>query len=226
MDRAMDTKTSEQPPVDKAQEQQPGAEAPPELNIPDDALIIIPVRNLVMFPQMVAPIGIGRESSIKAAQDAARTGRQVGIVLQRDAETDEPLGVDLHRVGTLASILRYVTTPDGNHHLICQGEQRFVIKEYLPDYPYLVARVQSFDEPETSSPEIEARMLQLKARTAEILQMLPQAPAELANTAAAIESPAVLCDFVSGLMDLKPSEKQDILETFDLLPRLDKVLGF
>ncbi|WP_017525121.1 endopeptidase La [Pusillimonas noertemannii] len=222
----MDTKTSEQPPVDKAQEQQPGAEAPPELNIPDDALIIIPVRNLVMFPQMVAPIGIGRESSIKAAQDAARTGRQVGIVLQRDAETDEPLGIDLHRVGTLASILRYVTTPDGNHHLICQGEQRFVVKEYLSDYPYLVARVQSFEEPETSSPDIEARMLQLKARTAEILQMLPQAPAELSNTAAAIESPAVLCDFVSGLMDLKPSEKQDILETFDLLPRLDKVLGF
>jgi len=222
----MDTKTSDQPAVDKTQEQQPSADARPALDIPDDALIIIPVRNLVMFPQMVAPIGIGRESSIKAAQDAARAGRQVGIVLQRNAETEEPLGVDLHRVGTLASILRYVTTPDGNHHLICQGEQRFVVKEYLPDHPYLVARVQNFEEPELSSPEIEARMLQLKARTSEILQMLPQAPAELANTAAAITSPAVLADFVSGLMDLKPSEKQDILETFDLLPRLDKVLGF
>src|SRR5690606_9722509 len=79
---------------------------------------------------------------------------------------------------------------------------------------------------ERSTPEIEARMLQLKARTSDILQMLPQAPPELANTAAGITSPAALADFVSGLMDLKPTEKQDILETFDLLPRLDKVLGF
>lgn len=195
-------------------------------DIPEDALIIIPVRNLVIFPQMVAPIGIGRESTIRAAQDAARAGRQVGIVLQREGDTQEPQGTDLHQVGTLASILRYVTTPDGAHHLICQGEQRFTIKEYLPGHPYLVARVQPYDEPDTSTPEIEARMLQLKTRTAEILQLLPQAPAELANTAAGINSPAVLADFVSGLMDIKPPEKQDILETFELLPRLDKVLGF
>ncbi|HUH87257.1 MAG TPA: endopeptidase La [Pusillimonas sp.] len=223
----MDKNTPDQPVRGvSAEAQEPDADTQVSLDLPDDALIIIPVRNLVLFPQMVVPVGIGRESSIKAAQDAARAGRQVGIVLQRDAETEEPLGIDLHRVGTLASILRYVTTPDGSHHLICQGEQRFVVKEYLPDHPYLVARVQLFEEPEQTSSEIEARMLQLKTRTSEILRLLPQAPAELANTAAAINSPAVLADFVSGLMDIKPSEKQDILETFDLLPRLDKVLGF
>lgn len=222
----MDTKTNDPIPTDPEQAAPASTGEQTELTIPEDALIIIPVRNLVVFPQMVAPITVGRENSIKAAQTAARSGRQIGIVLQRDAGNDEPLAVDLHRVGTLASILRYVTTPDGQHHLICQGEQRFVIKEYLPDYPFLVARVQTFEEPETSSPEIEARMLQLKTRTADILRMLPQAPPELANTAAGITSPAVLADFVSGLMDIKPSEKQDILETFDLLPRLDKVLGF
>lgn len=224
----MDTKNQDQTTRDNApvttQQEATDTQTTPE--IPDDALIIIPVRNMVLFPQMVVPVSIGRESSIQAAQDAARAGRQIGIILQRNAETDDPLGVDLHRVGTLASVLRYVTSPDGAHHLICQGEQRFTIKEYLPDYPYLVARVETYTEPETSTPEIEARMLQLKTRTAEILGLLPQAPAELANTAAAISSPTVLADFVSGLMDIKPSEKQDILETFDLLPRLDKVLGF
>lgn len=205
---------------------QSGKDSRPAIELPEDALIIIPVRNLVIFPQMVAPIGIGRESTILAAQDAARAGRQVGIVLQRESDSEEPQGTDLHQVGTLASILRYVTTPDGAHHLICQGEQRFTIKEYLPGYPYLVAQVQPYQEPEATTPEIEARMLQLKTRTAEILRLLPQAPAELANTAAGISSPAVLADFVSGLMDIKPEEKQDILETFDLLPRLDKVLAF
>jgi len=222
----MDTKTNESIATDQEHDSQATSVETAELAIPEDALILIPVRNLVVFPQMVAPIGIGRESSIKAAQTAARSGRQIGIVLQRDADNNEPLGVDLHRVGTLASILRYVTTPDGQHHLICQGEQRFAIKEYLPDYPFLVARVETFEEPETTNPEIEARMLQLKTRTADVLRMLPQAPPELANTAASITSPAVLADFVSGLMDIKPTEKQDILETFELLPRLDKVLGF
>ncbi len=222
----MDTKTSEQLPVESAQAPETGAPAQTELSLPEDAVIIIPVRNLVVFPQMVAPISIGRESSIKAAQDAARAGLQVGILLQRDAQAEEPQEAELHGVGTLASILRYVTTPDGHHHLICQGEQRFTVKAFLPDYPYLVARIERIDEPDTHNTEIDARMLQLKARTAEILRLLPQAPAELASTAAAISSPAVLADFVAGLMDLKPEEKQEILETFDLLPRLDKVLGF
>lgn len=225
----MDTKTPEQSPTPNSSlpagtEQDTAENSVPVL--PENALAIIPVRNLVVFPNMVAPIGIGRDLSIRAAQDAARAGRPVGIMLQRDSKVDEPTGDDLHPVGTLASILRYVTTPDGNHHVICQGEQRFRILEFLPGYPYLVARIQTYEEPEAKSPEIEARMLQLKARTAEILQLLPQAPAELSTTAQNITSPALLADFVSGLMDLKPEEKQDLLETFDLQPRLDKVLNF
>ncbi len=194
--------------------------------LPDGSLIVIPVRNLVLFPQMVLPISVSRETSMRAAQDAARAGKQVGILLQRDPETDDPRPDQLHTVGTVATILRYVTTPDGNHHIICQGEQRFQAAGFLPGYPYLVAHAERLDEPQDESPEVEARMLQLKVRTNEILHLLPQAPAELAATAENITSPAVLADFVSGLMDLKPAEKQDILETADLLPRLDKVLGY
>ncbi len=225
----MDTKTPEQSPTPNSTVpagNEPGTAENSVPVLPENALAIIPVRNLVVFPNMVAPIGIGRDLSIRAAQDAARAGRAVGIILQRDGKVDEPSGEDLHTVGTLASILRYVTTPDGNHHVICQGEQRFRVLEFLPGYPYLVARIQTYEEPEAKSPEIEARMLQLKARTAEILQLLPQAPAELSTTAQNITSPALLADFVSGLMDLKPEEKQDLLETFDLQPRLDKVLNF
>ncbi|HEY9278566.1 MAG TPA: endopeptidase La [Eoetvoesiella sp.] len=194
--------------------------------IPDDALIIIPVRNLVLFPGLVVPISVGRENSVAAAQEAARSQRQIGILLQKKADAEEPGPADLYHVGTVASILRYVTAPDGSHHIICQGEQRYRITEFLKGYPFSVARIERFEEPQTSSVDIEARMVQLKTRTTEILQMLPQAPSELAATAQSIASPAVLTDFVAGVMDIKPEEKQEILETFDLRTRMDKVLGF
>ena len=218
--------TLKAPPNVPAQAGHDEAQAPAMPELPDDALIIIPVRNLVLFPQLVVPISIGRENSVRAAQEAARAGRRIGVLLQRESDKEDPDGDALYRVGTAASILRYVTTADGAHHVVCQGEQRFRVEEFLKGYPYLVARVKLFDEPQTESPEIDARMLQLKARTGDILQLLPQAPAELAATAQNITSPSILADFVAGFMDIKPTEKQDILETFDLLKRLDKVLGF
>ncbi|MEO6985852.1 MAG: endopeptidase La [Paralcaligenes sp.] len=195
-------------------------------DLPEKSLVIIPVRNLVLFPGLVAPISIGRDSSVLAAQEAARAGRQIGIVLQRSPETADPGPDDLYSVGTVASILRYVTTPDGSHHIICQGEQRFRIRNFLEGFPFLAAHVEKFDEQQTTNPEIEARMIQLKTRTEEALQLITQAPTELAETARNITSATLMADFVAGVMDLKPTEKQDVLETFDLLTRLNKVLEF
>ena len=83
------------------------------LALPDDALILVPVRNMVLFPGMILPITIGRESSIAGAQQAVKTERPIGIILQRNPEIDQPALDDLHVVGTLANVLRYATTPDG-----------------------------------------------------------------------------------------------------------------
>src|SRR4051812_11141321 len=95
--------------------------------LPPDAMIIVPVRNFVLFPGVVMPLTVGRAKSIAAAQQAVREQRQVGILMQRDGEQAEPSPIDMHRMGTIANIARYVTAPDGSHHLICQGEQRFQI---------------------------------------------------------------------------------------------------
>jgi ATP-dependent Lon protease len=89
--------------------------------LPADALIIVPVRNIVLFPGVVLPITIGRPRSVAAAQQAVRDQRPVGILMQRNAEATDPLPIDMHRMGTVANIARYITAPDG----ICQGEQRF-----------------------------------------------------------------------------------------------------
>src|SRR5271170_5976290 len=115
--------------------------------LPQDALIIVPVRNTVLFPGLVLPITLGRPKSIGAAQQAVRDQRQVGILLQRDGEVADPAGIDMHRMGTVANIVRYITTPDGTNHLVCQGEQRFQIVECLSGWPFLVARVLRITEP-------------------------------------------------------------------------------
>ncbi len=194
------------------------------LALPDDALIIVPVRNTVLFPGMILPITIGRESSIAGAQQAVKAERPIGIVLQRDPENDKP-GIDeLCVVGTLANVLRYVTTPDGTHHVICQGQQRFRVIELLEGYPFMVARIGRIEEPDASGKEIEARFMQLKERALEVLQLMPQASQELVGAVQNVASAGTLADMVASLMDIKPPQKQKLLETVDLERRLDGVL--
>src|SRR5581483_5751306 len=122
-----------------------------DMQIPGDALIIVPVRQIVLFPGMVAPITINRPKSIAAAQQALREQRPIGIVLQRDAEIEDPAPDDLYRIGTVANIVRYVTAPDETHHIVCQGTQRVRMLDFLPGTPFLAARVLNIPEPTTTS---------------------------------------------------------------------------
>jgi ATP-dependent Lon protease len=198
----------------------PSATLPP---LPPDALIIVPVRGIVLFPHLVLPITLARPRSIAAAQQAVRDQRQVGILMQRAADIADPAPIDMHRMGTVASIVRYLTAPDGTHHLVCQGDQRFQVTEFLNGWPFFVARVVRIPEPESRLPEIEARFINLKAQTAEAISLLPQAPPELAASIQGITSPAALADLAITYMDVPPEEKQEILETVDLAARMDKV---
>ncbi|HEY5637294.1 MAG TPA: endopeptidase La, partial [Burkholderiales bacterium] len=178
---------------------------------------------------VIAPVTIGRQRSVLAAQQAAKEERRVGFVLQRDPRQDAPAPEDLHRVGTAGQVLRYVASPEGAHHLVVQGQARFRVLEFLEGWPYRVARVQWVEEPEWNeaarNPELEARFLQLKGMAIEAIDLLPQAPAELAEVVRAAESPASLADMVANLLDITAVEKQELLEAFGLEPRLDRVLA-
>jgi ATP-dependent Lon protease len=190
---------------------------------PSDALIVVPVRGIVLFPGLVLPIAVGRPRSVAAAQQAMREQRQLGILGQRNPEVADPGPADMHRVGCVANLMRYVTAQDGTHHLVCQGEQRFQVLEFLDGWPFLVARVARIPEPDSRSPEIEARFLNLQRQAVEALELLPQAPPDLLAAVRSIASPAHLADIATAYMDLKPEEKQEILETVDVTARMDKV---
>jgi ATP-dependent Lon protease len=190
---------------------------------PSDALIIVPVRATVLFPGLVLPITVGRPISVAAAQQAMREQRELGLLMQRNPDVAEPAPADMYRVGCVANLMRYVTAQDGTHHLACQGEQRFQVLEFLHGWPFLVARVMRIPEPDTQSPQIEARFLSLKQQAIEALQLLPQAPPELIAAIQSITAPAQLADLAAAYMDLKPEEKQDVLETVGAVERMDKV---
>jgi ATP-dependent Lon protease len=165
--------------------------------IPEDVLLIVPVRNLVMFPGAVTQVALGRDISINAAQEAVQHGHKLGIVLQRDPGTDEPGPDDLYRTGTTVSVVRYLKAPNGMHHLICQGEERFRVLDYLPGLPFLAARFDLISEEESRDPAIEARANYLKEKAAEAIGLLPQAPPELAHALKQVESPSALADLVA-----------------------------
>jgi ATP-dependent Lon protease len=188
-----------------------------------EELIILPVRDVVLMPGAIMPIAIGREVSIAAAQQAVREERPVGLLMQRDPKLAEPTALDLHRTGTVASVLRYMSAPDGAHHIVLQGEQRFRATDFVHERPVIVARVERFTEPETLTPEIEARFRFLRQEALEAFRLMPQAPSELVGAAEAIPTPGALADMVAMYLDISADARQELLETFDVMTRVDKV---
>ncbi len=198
------------------------ADAAP-FHLDPDMLIIVPVRNFVLFPGVVLPLTISRPRSVAAAQEAVRNSRQIGFLMQRDPEAQDPSALDLHRTGTIGNVLRYVTAPDGNHSLIAQGDQRFRVIEFLRETPFIVARIARLEETAKTSPDIEARFIHLQGQAVEALELLPQAPQELIAAVQGATSPAVLADLVAAYMDITADEKQEVLETTDIAARIDRL---
>jgi ATP-dependent Lon protease len=192
--------------------------------LPDDALIVIPMRNTVLFPGVISPITVGRATSVAAAQEAVRSEKRIGFLLQRDPQKNEVKPEDLFWVGTAGLVVRYITGNEGAHHLVVQGQSRFRVLEFLEGWPFLVARVSMVETKDAMTPELEARFLQLKEQAIEAIHLLPNAPEELAVVVQGVSSPALLADMVANLLDVKNEDKQALLETFDLRRRLDRVL--
>ena len=194
--------------------------------LPERALIIVPMRNVVLFPGMILPLTIGREKSVIAAQHAVKMKLPIGLLLQHDPSVEKPGPNDLCQVGTLANVLRYITMPDESHVIVCEGLQRFRVTDFLPGYPFPVMIFDQILESTTFDNEVEARFIQLKERALELVNLLPQASDELENAVRSVSSPGSLADLIAGIMEMQLTERQAVLEAVDLVPRLDIVLGY
>lgn len=221
--KASGTKRAAPPESTAVTDAGPDVREPAEL--PADHVHIVPVRNMVLFPGVVLPLMIGRERSILAIREAVQLERPVGLLLQRKDSIEEPGPDDLFQVGTLAEVVRYMETPDGSHHAVCQGKRRFRVIEFVSEQPVPIARVEFVDEPEldTSDTKVHARFVALKQQAQEVLAMAPGAPEDLAQAVQGISSPSSLTDLIATFMDVPVEERQEVLETFDVRKRLKMV---
>ena len=192
------------------------------VDIPDDGLIILPVRNFVAFPGTVFPLAVGRTASVAAVEQAVRGDKPIGVLLQRDPQDDTPDIESLHKIGCTAQILRYVASPDSGNHLICRGNRRFRVEGLLTKTPFPVARVTFLSDAPDTRPETEARFFYLRALAVELLEILPDAPVGLADSVGQMTEPGALADLAAAYSDFSLADRQDLLETLDVGGRIEK----
>ncbi len=209
---------------DKTPSEMQAAPAPARTDAPEDVLIILPVRNFVLFPGVVAPVAVNRAKTVAGAKEAVRTERKVGLLLQRQPDIDDPTPADLHAIGTVATILRYATPGGGGAgQLLVQGERRFRVLDFQPGLPFHLARVEYLPDAPAAGADVEARVLNLKRLALEALELLPSVPQELATALQSMESPEALGDLIASFLDVKAADRQALLETTDLRTRLERV---
>ncbi len=191
-----------------------------------DVLPLIPLRDLILFPNLVVPLFVGRERSIVALEEAMRNDHLVALVTQREAETVDPEIGDIHEVGCVATVLQELKLPDGTAKALVEGVKRIRVVEFVQTDPYIQVRIEQIEEDPASDVETQALMRALVTdfeRTAELGKPIPQ---EVLMAAGSIEEPGRLADFICFHLNLKVDEKQVILESVEPKTRLEKTHEF
>ncbi len=190
-----------------------------------EQLPILALRNTVLFPGVVLPITLGRDSSLQLVKEASEADRLIGVVAQRSAQDENPAPEDLYDVGTVAEILKLIKMPDGSRSIIIQGKRRIRVTEYVETEPYFRARVEPIEEPEeTEDLELEAHTRSIKELAVQIVRQAPHLPSEAAEAIENIESPDFLIHFIASNLQEEVKGKQKILATLPLMERADLVL--
>jgi ATP-dependent Lon protease len=192
---------------------------------PED-LPILPLRNNVLFPGVMIPITVGRDKSIRLIQEAHKGNRIIGVVSQLDQEEEAPEFVDLHKVGTVAQIIRMLKMPDGSSTVIIQGKRRFEIVEPYQTEPYMRAKVRFLVEemPPKKDAEMELVFRSIKDLALQIIRDSPNIPSEASFAIGNIESPTFMVNFISSNMNADVNKKQGMLEELNFRKRAKMVM--
>ena len=182
---------------------------------------ILPLRNTVLFPGVVIPITAGRDKSIKLIKDANTSNKIIGVVAQQNESVENPNIEDIHRIGTVAQILRVLKMPDGNTTIIIQGKKRFKIKSIVEERPYMKASIESIKESflKKNDKKFTATIDSIKDLALQIINENPNIPSEASFAIKNIQTPSFLINFVASNMNVGVSDKQKILSELDLYQR-------
>ncbi len=189
-------------------------------DLPEE-LSILPIKNTVLFPGVVIPITVTRQKSIRLIKKAYQGNRIIGVIAQKNKQAEEPGMEDLYRFGTVARIIKMLVLPDGNTTIIIQGKNRFQIKEFLQDEPFMTAKIDLQIEPvlDLESKEVKALVQSLKDAALKILKLNPEIPQEAQVALDNIQSTGFLIHFLSSNLNVDVADKQKILETNNIIDR-------
>ncbi|MFH1624731.1 MAG: endopeptidase La [Pseudomonadota bacterium] len=187
---------------------------------------LLPLRDTVVFPYMVVPLFVGREKSINALEDALKNEKGIFLASQKAAQSEDPSEDEIYRVGTLGTIIQLLKLPDGTVKVLVEGKKRGRIKRFIPNTQFFLVSIEEIKEFCEITKEVEALMRRVKSSFETFVKLNRRISPEMLSTVSTIEDPARLSDTIVVHMDLKLEDRQDILETIDSGPRLEKLYQF
>ncbi len=197
-----------------------------EAEIPD-SLPILPLKNTVLFPGVVVPITVGRDRSLALVKEAYDGDKTIGVVTQKNEDIEEPEYKDLHKIGTVAQILKLIKMPDGSKSIVIQGKSNFKVKKFTQSSPYFKADVEPYNkEMDIEGLELDASVRNIKETATKIINMSPNIPSEASIAVNNINSPTFLLNFISSNLNVSVSDKQTLLEVRKFSDNLEKVMEF
>jgi len=192
---------------------------------PPDALPVLPLRDVVVYPHMVIPLFVGRERSIVALEQAMKVNKQILLLAQRQADVDEPAPKDLYEVGTVATILQLLKLPDGTVKVLVEGVERAKVEQLVAG-EFFAAKTSVLGEGEAyDEREMDVLVRSVVSQFEQYVKLNRKVPPEILTSLAGIEQPGRLADTVAAHMSLKLDAKQKILEIQDVRKRLEHILA-
>ncbi len=188
-----------------------------------ETLPLLPLRDVVIFPYMVAPLFVGREKSIRALEEAMKTNKEIFLAAQKDAKTNDPTEKDIYDIGTIGTIVQMLRLPDGTVKVLVEGKGRACLRNYLPNKSYFMVEVESIPERDDIGVETEALIRTLVTAFENYVKLNKKIPSEVLVTVSSIEEPGRLSDTISSHLSFKLEDKQEILETINPAERLEKL---
>ncbi len=188
-------------------------------------LPLLPLRDVVVFPQMVIPLFVGRPKSIKALESAMEGGKQVMLVAQKSAQKDEPGTEDLYAIGCVSTILQMLKLPDGTVKVLVEGQQRARILEASEGVAFFTAEVKPLPSAQVEDNEVEALRRALLQQFEQFVKLNKKIPPEVMASLASMDDAGRLADSVASHLPLKIEQKQEVLEMQDPSNRLEHLLG-
>lgn len=193
-----------------------------------DSLPILPLRNTVLFPDVIIPIAVGREKSLKLIEDINKTSKMLGVVTQMNGDEASPTFKDLYEIGTVAVILKVLNMPDGSITAIIQGKSKFHLEELIQSEPYFVARITPIVQKTSlkKNTELNAQISTLKSLAEQVIEKSPNIPNETNFALQNIDQPKFIINYISNYLDISVEDKQKLLEMKDITDQANALMEY